>query len=93
MGTKTINDVQQKAVMTPEELAMWEELPADEQLARLRAAIRLGLDSGSTDATMDQIWAKIRARHPDAVDYPSKLPPISSRSQITELQHSVWLKP
>jgi hypothetical protein len=66
MGTKTIDDVQPKAVMTPEEVARWNELPADEQLARLRAAIRSGVDSGPADITMDQIWAKIRARHPDA---------------------------
>lgn len=52
--------------MTPEELARWNELPADEQLARLRAAVRRGIDSGLSDATMDEIWAKIRARHPDA---------------------------
>jgi hypothetical protein len=66
MGAKTIDDVQPKAVMTPAELARWSELPAEEQLARLRAAIQRGIDSGPTDATMDQIWAKIRARHPDA---------------------------
>jgi hypothetical protein len=39
MSTKTLDDVQPKAVMTPDELARWNELPADEQLARLRAAI------------------------------------------------------
>jgi hypothetical protein len=66
MGAKTIDDIQPKAVMTPEELARWNELPAGEQLARLRAAVRRGVDSGLSDATMDQIWAKIRARHPDA---------------------------
>jgi hypothetical protein len=66
MSIKTINDVQPKAVMTPEELAHWDELPAEEQLARLRAAIQRGIDSASSDITMDEIWAKIRARHPDA---------------------------
>jgi hypothetical protein len=66
MGIKTIDDVQPKAVMTPEELARWNELPADQQLARLRAAVQCGVDSGTSEATMDQIWAKIRARHPDA---------------------------
>ena len=66
MSIKTINDVQPKAVMTPEELARWDELPAEEQLARLRAAIQRGIDSASSDITMDEIWAKIRARHPDA---------------------------
>jgi hypothetical protein len=66
MSTNTINDVQPKAVMTPEEVARWNELPADEQLARLRAALQRGIDSGPADVTMDQIWAKIRARHPDA---------------------------
>jgi hypothetical protein len=65
MTTKTSNDVQPKAVMTPDEIARWNELPADEQLARLRAAIRRGVESGSTEATMDQIWDKIRARHPN----------------------------
>jgi hypothetical protein len=66
MSTKTINDVQPKAVMTPDEVARWNELPADEQLARLRAALQRGVDSGPAGVTMDQIWAKIRARHPDA---------------------------
>jgi hypothetical protein len=66
MSTNTIDDVQPKAVMTPDEVARWDELPAEEQLARLRAAIQLGIDSGPADVTMDQIWAKIRARHPDA---------------------------
>jgi hypothetical protein len=66
MGIKTIDDVPPKAVMTPEELARWNELPADEQLARLRAAIKRGVDSGPTDATVDQIWANVRTRHPDA---------------------------
>jgi hypothetical protein len=61
MGAKT-----PKAVMTLEELARWNELPADEQLAQLRAAVCRGVDSGPSDATMDQIWAKVRARHPDA---------------------------
>jgi hypothetical protein len=66
MSAKTIDDVQPKAVMTPEELARWNELSADDQLAQLRAAVRRGVDSGPSDATMDQIWARIRARHPDA---------------------------
>jgi hypothetical protein len=66
MSTKTMDDVQPKAVMTPDEVARWNELPADQQLARLRAAFQRGLDSGAADVTMDEIWAKIRARHPDA---------------------------
>jgi hypothetical protein len=66
MGAKTIDDVQPKAVMTPTELARWSELPAEEQLAQLRAAIQRGIDSGPADITMDQIWARIRARHLDA---------------------------
>ncbi len=66
MSTKTVDDVQPKAVMTADELARWNQLPADEQLARLRAAIRRGIESGPSDMTVDQIWAKIRARHPDA---------------------------
>jgi hypothetical protein len=66
MGTKTVDDIEPKAVMTADELARWDQLPADEQLARLRAAIRRGIESGPSDMTVDQIWAKIRARHPDA---------------------------
>ena len=66
MSTNTIDDVQPKAVMTPDEVARWNELPADQQLARLRVAIQSGLDSVAADITMDEIWAKIRARHPDA---------------------------
>jgi hypothetical protein len=66
MSTKTIDDVQPKAVMTPAELVRWNALPPDEQLARLRAAIQHGVESGPSDLTMEQIWARIRARHPDA---------------------------
>jgi hypothetical protein len=62
MSANPINDVQPKAVMTPDEVARWNELPADEQLARLRVALQSGIDSGPADATMDQIWAKIRSR-------------------------------
>ena len=65
MNTKTIDDVQPKAVMTPDELGRWNRLPPDEQLARLRAAIQRGVDSGPADVTMDEIWARIRTRHPD----------------------------
>jgi hypothetical protein len=66
MSTKTIDDVHPKAVMTPDEVARWNALPPGEQLARLRAAIRRGIESGPSDLTMEQIWARIRARHPDA---------------------------
>jgi hypothetical protein len=66
MGTETVDDVQPKAVMTADELARWNQLPVDEQLARLRAAIRRGIESGPSDMTVDQIWAKIGARHRDA---------------------------
>jgi hypothetical protein len=69
MSTKTLDNVQPKAVMTPDELVRWNELPADEQLARLRAAIQRGIDSGLAHVTMDEIWVKIRARHPDASSY------------------------
>jgi hypothetical protein len=65
MSTKTIDDVQPKAVMTPDELARWKMLPPDEQLMRLRGAIQRGMDSGPADITMDEIWARIRARHRD----------------------------
>ena len=51
-----------KAVMTANELARWNALPADEQLARLRAAIRRGVESGPSDLTMDQIWERVGAR-------------------------------
>lgn len=66
MSTTTIDDIQPKAVMSPDELERWNTLPADEQLARLRAAIQRGLDSGPADLDMDQIWNRIRARLPDA---------------------------
>jgi len=66
MTTTIINDVQPKAVMTTDEVELWNDLSADEQLARLRAALQRGIDSGPADVTMDRIWAKIRARHPDA---------------------------
>jgi len=51
---------------TPDELARWNQLPAEEQLARLRAAIQRGIDSGLANVTMGETWLRIRARHPDA---------------------------
>jgi hypothetical protein len=65
MSTKIIDDIQPKAVMSSDELARWNALPADEQLARLRTAIQRGLDSGPAMVSMDQIWTRVRARHPD----------------------------
>jgi hypothetical protein len=62
MATKTIDDIQTKAVMSPTEQGRWGSLPPDEQLARLRAAIQRGVDSGPSDLTMDEIWARLRAR-------------------------------
>jgi hypothetical protein len=66
MATKTADDIQPKAVMSPDEQTRWDALPPEEQLARLRAAIERGVDSGPADVTMDEIWAKLRARHRDA---------------------------
>ncbi len=66
MSTKTQDDIQPKAVMSPDELERWNALAPVEQLARLRAAIQRGLDSGPAELNMDQIWTRIRARHPDA---------------------------
>jgi hypothetical protein len=64
MSSKIVDDVQPNAVMTPDELARWNTLPPDEQLARFRGALQRGMDSGPADVTMDEIWAKIRARNP-----------------------------
>jgi hypothetical protein len=66
MTTRTVDDILPKAVMNPDEQARWDALPPEEQLARLRAAIERGVGSGSANATMDEIWAKLRARHRDA---------------------------
>ena len=66
MSTLTTNNVQPKAVMTPDEQAVWDALPAAEQLTRLRSAVQRGIDSGPSDLTMDQIWSKLRARHANA---------------------------
>ena len=66
MVTKTADDIQPKAVMSADEQARWDALPPEEQLARLRAAIGRGVDSGSAHVTMDEIWAKLRARNHDA---------------------------
>ena len=66
MTTKLTDDVQPKPVMTPDELARWNALPPDVQLARLRTAIQVGLDSGPASVTMDELWARLRARHSDA---------------------------
>jgi hypothetical protein len=66
MSGKPICDVQPKAVMTPREQARWNALPPDSQVANLRAAIGRGFESGPADVTMDEIWARLRARHHDA---------------------------
>jgi hypothetical protein len=52
--------------MSPTEPGRWGSLPPDEQLACLRAAIQRGVDSGPSDLAMDEIWARLRARHADA---------------------------
>ena len=61
-GNDMTDRVEPKAVMTADELARWNALPADEQLTRLRAAIRRGIESGPSDLTMEQIWSRVRAR-------------------------------
>ena len=66
MATKTVDDIQPKAVMSPDEQARWDALPPEEQLARLRAAIGRGVDSGPARLTMDEIWVRLRTRHHDA---------------------------
>ncbi len=62
MDTKTLDDIQPQAVMSDDELERWNALPPEEQLVRLRAAIDRGIESGPTDLTVEQIWARIRAR-------------------------------
>ncbi len=52
--------------MTAAEEARWNALPPEEQLARLRAAIQRGIDSGASKLSMDDIWAKVAARQGDA---------------------------
>ena len=44
MVTKTVDDIQPKAVMNPDEQARWDALPPEEQLAHLRAAIGRGIE-------------------------------------------------
>jgi hypothetical protein len=66
MSTSTLDNIQPAAVMSPEELERWNGLPPDQQLARLRAAIARGVESGTSDLSMDQIWARLRTRHTDA---------------------------
>ena len=63
MNTKVLDDIQPKAVMSAEELTRWNALPPEEQIARLRAAIDSGVESGPTDLTVEQIWARLRDRH------------------------------
>jgi hypothetical protein len=81
MSTKTLEDVQPKAVMAPDELARWNELPADEQLARLRAAIQRGIDSGVAPVTMDEIWA----RTPHVIPMPSYEISVEAAADIEEI--------
>jgi hypothetical protein len=56
------DNVEPKAVMTADELARWNELPVDEQLARFRVAIQRGIQSGQSDLTVRQIWDRVGAR-------------------------------
>ena len=63
MNTKVLDDIQPMAVMSAEDLTRWNALPPEEQLARLRTAIDRGIESGPTDLTVEQIWARLRARH------------------------------
>jgi hypothetical protein len=43
------DDIQPKAVLSPDELKRWNALPPERQLARLRAAIGQGVDSNISD--------------------------------------------
>ena len=63
---ETTGDVRARAVVTADEAPRWNGPPPEEQLARLRAAIQRGIDSGVQELTMDDIWARIRARPPVA---------------------------
>jgi hypothetical protein len=64
--TTNLSDVQPKAVMTEDELKVWDALPASEQLKRLRAAIDKGTASGTSTRTVDEILQSVLARSPDA---------------------------
>jgi hypothetical protein len=66
MTIAALDDIQPKAVMTAAEEARWNALPPEEQLARIRAAIQRGIDSGASKLGMDDIWAKVAARYADA---------------------------
>ena len=63
--TKTLSGIQPKAVMSAQEIAEWEALPAAVQLERMRAAIDKGINSGVSDRTMDDILQAVLARHPN----------------------------
>ena len=71
MAAKTTDDIQPKAAMSSDEQAQLDALSQEEQLARLRAAIERGVDSGPAHVTMDEIWARLRAYHHDAKQPPS----------------------
>ena len=66
MSAETVTPVEPRTGMTDEEREAWEKLTPEEQLAKLRAAIRRGLDSGVSRDSMDQIWERIQARRADA---------------------------
>ena len=63
MGTMTKRAVQPAAVMDEEEFQLWHGLTPEEQLMLMRRAITKGVDSGPSSDTMDEIWARLRARH------------------------------
>ena len=60
MSIETKDDVEPGAVMSDEELRRGNALTPEQQLLRLRKAIRTGIESGPSSETMDQIWARLR---------------------------------
>ena len=64
MATKTIDDIQPKAVTSPTEQGRRGSLPPDEQLARLRAVIQRGVDRpssvrGATECGFRNCWQRL----------------------------------
>lgn len=66
MNTAIKNEILPSSGMDDEEFRQWQALTPEEQLLRMRRAIQNGFESGLSHETMDEIWARLRARHPDA---------------------------
>jgi hypothetical protein len=73
-----VDQVMPSATPTDDEVRIWQALPRDEQLRRLRAALTHPHCTAVTTASIDEILAEARARS----DSRAELPPMSDSETI-----------